>query len=178
MLIHIIYGTLTLHIILNDFFEINLQSQIFNALLLLTIGVQVYRFALQWVLQNKEQVLLIQSKKAEQVFSSKMKQFTELSSLPEKLIKNYIMPILIDAITLKNIPHTIAFFIALQLGISYISLFLTNGAVRIISVNGLYALYYHYNKNQQLYETIIQRTQKLGNDKWQIINQKLQKQQV
>ncbi|CAD8142240.1 unnamed protein product [Paramecium octaurelia] len=170
MLVHIIYGTLTLHILFSEFFEINLQSQIFNALLLFTIGVQIYRFALQWVLQNKEQ--------ADQVFSSKMKQLTELASLPEKLIRNYIMPILIDAITLKNIPHTIAFFIALQLGISYISIFLTNRAVRIISVNGLYALYYHYNKNQQLYETIIQRTQKLGNDKWQIITQKLQKQQV
>ncbi|CAD8148487.1 unnamed protein product [Paramecium pentaurelia] len=170
MLINIIYATLTLHIIFNDFFEISLQSQIINGLLLFTIGVQIYRYTLLWVLQNKEQ--------ADYVFTNKIKQVTQLASIPEKLLENYIMPILIDAITLKNIPHTIAFFIALSIGISYISIFLTNRAVRIISVNGLYALYYHYSKNQQIYETIIQRTQKLGNDKWQIVYQKLQKQQM
>ncbi|CAK72343.1 unnamed protein product (macronuclear) [Paramecium tetraurelia] len=170
MLIHLIYVVLNILIIFNDFFDVSLQHQIFHLLLWITIGVQVYKYTLQWVLQDKE--------KAESVFMENIQKLTSLSKLPETLLRQYIMPQLIDAITLKNIQHTVAFFIALNLGISYLSLFLTNKAVRSISLHLLYGLYYHYNKNQQPYQFWIQRIKKIISEKYDALISKIQKQKV
>ncbi|CAD8051217.1 unnamed protein product [Paramecium sonneborni] len=168
MLIHLIYVVLNIHIILTDFFDVCLQSQIFHLLIWATISVQVYKYTLIWVLQNQEQ--------AESVFIKNMQKLTSLSKFPETLLKQYIMPTLIDAITLKDIQLTIAFFVALNLGISYLTLFLTNKAVRSISLHLFYGLYYHQNKNQQLYQFWMQRIQKILLEKQQAIKNKFQKQ--
>ncbi|CAD8159159.1 unnamed protein product [Paramecium octaurelia] len=170
MLIHLIYVVLNVLILFNDFCDVSLQNQIFNLLLLVTIGVQVYKYALQWILQDKE--------KAESVFMKNVQKLTSFSKLPETLLRQYIMPQLIDAITLKNIQHTVAFFIALNLGISYLSLFLTNKAVRSISLHLMYGVYYHYNKNQQPYQFWMQRVKKIISEKFDALTSKIQKQKV
>ncbi|CAD8046028.1 unnamed protein product [Paramecium primaurelia] len=170
MLIHLIYAVLNTLIFLNDFFDFGLQNLVFHLLILVTIFVQVYKYALNWVLQDKAQ--------AESVFMKKIQYLTSFSKLPETLLKQYIMPTLIDAITLKNIQHTAAFFIALYFGISYLSLFLTNKAVRSISLHLLYGLYYHYNKNQQPYQFWMQRIQKILSEKYEALTSKIQKQKL
>ncbi|CAD8143696.1 unnamed protein product [Paramecium pentaurelia] len=170
MLIHLIYVVLNTLIILNDFFDFGLQNLVFHLLILVTIFVQVYKYALNWVLQDKAQ--------AESIFMKKIQYLTSFSKLPETLLKQYIMPTLIDAITLKNIQHTAAFFIALYFGISYLSLFLTNKAVRSISLHLLYGLYYHYNKNQQPYQFWMQRIKKILSEKCEALTSKIQKQKL
>ncbi|CAD8050047.1 unnamed protein product [Paramecium sonneborni] len=170
MFIHLIYAVLNIHIILTDYFDVSMQSQFFHLLIWATISVQIYKYALIWVLQNQEQ--------AESVFIKNMQKLTSLSKLPETFLKQYIMPTLIDAITLKNIQHTIAFFIALNLGISYLTLFLTNKAVRSISLHLLYGLYYHYNKNEQQYQFWMQRSKKISLEKWEALKNKIQKQKI